>query len=288
MKLTKTIYSDIANFLSSRRENTERRYAYALEHYQEWGGDFEPRNAGAYLGYMIRAGYAPSTIKANYHALSSVCEYLIAVGSMKINPFSAARRIISFRQNGQVRPTATIDPAIIIPTIDAIPLDRKGVRDRAILAILFGCGLRRAELSALALGDIKVSRNKNLYLNIKNTKGGSDRKQPIPEWASEYLSEKVAARRAENAKPEDPLFSSTYGDRVGLSISNETIYRAFKARFDGAPHAARAAFATQLLDQGFDYNKVADALGHADTQHVRTYDHRERSLETNVGALVTY
>ena len=288
MKLTKSIYSDIANFLSSRRENTERRYAYALEHYQEWGGDFEPRNAGAYLGYMIRAGYAPSTIKANYHALSSICEYLTAIGSMKSNPFKSAMRIMSFRQKRQVRPTATIDPALIIPTIEAIPLDLKGVRDRAMLAILFGCGLRRSELAALKMGDVKLSRQKSLYLDIKNTKGGEDRKQPVPAWVNEFIAEKIASRRKAGAGENDPVFQSTYGDRSGLSISTETIYRAFKARFDGAPHSARSAFATRLLEQGFDYERVADALGHADSQHVRDYDHRERSLETNVGGLITY
>lgn len=288
MRLTKRIYCDIGNFLSARRPSTERRYAYAFEHYKEWGGDFEPRNAAQYLGHLIRSGYSDATVQANYHALSSLCGYLVAIGSISANPFTAAKKIITFHQRRQVRPTATIDPALILPTLNAIPLDMKGVRDRAILAILFGCGLRRGELIALKVGDVMLSRSKSLYLNIRNTKGGSDRKQPIPEWVNEFLSDKVQQRLNEGAKGSESLFSSNYGERDGLNISDSTVYRAFTKRFDGAPHAARSAFATRLLELGYSYEKVADALGHADTQHVRTYDHRERSLETNVGRLVSY
>lgn len=279
--------SALSIFFAGKSPETERRYAYAYNAYLEWGGDDKPSTAARFIGYMYRSGYADLTVQNTQSALSSIYEYLTSIEIIKANPFRAASRVVSWRQKRHVRPTATLDPSKIMPIIEAIPQTSKGLRDRAMLAILFGCGLRRSELVALKLDSVQVSRAKNLYLQINAAKGGKSRKQPLPEWVAEHVSAYTIDRIGKAAEGNDYLFDSRYGDR-SKSATPRTVARVFRRNFDGAPHSARAAFATRLLDLGRSYQEVAEALGHSTTEQVRVYDHRERSVETNVGKFVQY
>lgn len=291
MKLTRKRMDIISAFFATLDPDTERAYARALNNYIEWCGDCSSVSACRYIGYLCNQGYADATIKCTYSALSSIFGVLEDCGEIKKNPFRAARRFKALRQHHQVRPTKTIDSDSIMPIINSVPIDDskgKGYRDRAMFALLFGCGLRRSELQMIKISDIQVDhKSKSLFLFITKTKGGTSRKQPIPEWAIDYISAYITNRSSIAACGNDYLFDSRYGDR-SLPMSTETIYRRFKARFDAAPHAARAAFATKLREMGHDLQSVADALGHKGIDMVRVYDHRERSISSNVGKLVQY
>jgi integrase/recombinase XerD len=287
--MKKKVKLALSAFFAGKDPDTERRYAYAYNQYLEWGGEGTPRDAAAFIGWMYQEGYADLTIQNTCSALSSIYEYLLAVELVKINPFRAASRVVSWRQKRYVRPTATIDPKLILTTIESIKETKKGIKHKAMLAILFGCGLRRSEMQNLKVDDVQLSRKKTLHLVIKNAKGGKTRKQPIPNWAQEYISAYIVDRMSRGVDANDYLFRSNYGEtKKEKPISDRTIARNFRKYFKGAPHSARAAFATQLLDQGYSYQEVAEAVGHSSIEQVKVYDHRERNVDNNVGRLVTY
>jgi integrase/recombinase XerC len=285
--MIKKIENTFSDFFAGKSPHTERRYRRAWADYQEWGGDLDPKAASAFIASLYRREMADASIRSAYAALTSIYQYLAETGHIEGNPFKAAARVISWRQRRPARPTATIDPRAILAVIEGCDSTARGLRCRAMLSILFGCGLRRSELCRLKISDVQVSRKKTLHLLIRQTKGGKQRQQPIPAWVEEHVSAYIVDRIGKAAEGNDYLFDSRYGERSG-PVSGRTVAREFRKHFDGAPHAARAAFATRLLDQGFSYEQVADALGHGSTHQVRVYDHRERSVDTNCGKLVEY
>ena len=173
--------------------------------------------------------------------------------------------------------------ALIAATGDDVPL---GVRDRAMLEILYGAGLRVSELVELVLG--AVDRRAGLLRVLG--KGNKERLIPIGEVALEALDvyleegrprlERAAARRS------DVVFLS----RRGGAMTRQNFFYRLKAiaRRAGipservSPHVLRHAFATDLLEGGADLRAVQSMLGHSDLATTQIYTHvsRKRLRET--------
>jgi integrase len=291
----------IERYLEFRRPNTQKVYRRALSDLMTFLGDRSDLNitTEAAMRFLaaLRNKIAPdgertadATLRLKYFALRSVYQHLVDLGLLERNPWTIAGKLISGRQQTQKRPTKLIpfnkvEELLSIPNIRT----RAGVRDRAMFALLFGCGLRRSELVALNVGDVLVSARGTLYLNIRHTKAGKRRRQPLPRWAGEAFSMLVSQRKSEGGIEEDPLFPFYYQTgKIRGRLSVETVYRLFRDHcrqlgIKAAPHSARATAATKLLDQGYNDRDVALFLGHATSAMVQTYDKRRREIEENPG-----
>ena len=135
----------------------------------------------------------------------------------------------------------------------------KKLGDRAMLATLYGAGLRVSEVASLKVGDIDRGRK---LIHVRAGKGNKDRQVMLSEALREVL---VAWWRWR--KPTDWLFP---GEKPGRPVSRETVFRACKeaARLAGIaksvhPHSLRHAFATHLLDDGVSLIVIQALLGHA-------------------------
>jgi integrase/recombinase XerD len=211
------------------------------------------------------------------------------------NPFSQAARFLSARRRQQVRPTKRVSVEDVRKLLNAKP--KRGFRtkrDRAMMAVMFGCGLRRSELARLVLSDIQTSQDGILFLRLRDTKAGVEQEQPVPNWTWELLTAYIAERSGQGSAGSDPMF----GVRIksgwrAMSVSN--IYKMFVGycRDLGlepgtAPHAARATAATQLLISGEPQDSVQRFLRHKTPQMVAAYDKRRVSLAQNPGRKLAY
>jgi len=296
----------IDRFLKFRRPNTKRTYRRALSDLLEWLNcktqrainaqlsKLTPQRAAAFLSELkekvLKDGTQMShaTLRLKLNALRSMFGHLVALEELDRNPWLAVKDLINTRQAVQKRPTAKI-PASKVNEVLSLPNIRRkeGVRDRALLAVMFGGGLRRSEVLSLKVGSVMVTPQGTLYLSLTHTKSGKAREAPLPKWAAEHFSLLVSQRKAEGATEKDFLFPFYYRDgRWRGCMGAKTLYRTFcfyctMAGLKAAPHAARAAFATRLKEQGFEDRAVADALGHSTTHMVQVYDKRGRGAEEN-------
>ena len=148
----------------------------------------------------------------------------------------------------------------------------QGLRDVAILTILYGCGLRISEALSLNIGDI----NHNDFLKIRG-KGNKERLVPI----LPIVKDKIAAYLKAcpyNQQPGDALFLGARGERISPRIVQRTLekIRSYLGLPDTlTPHALRHSFATHLLAQGTDLRSIQELLGHASLSTTQRYTNVE-------------
>lgn len=148
-----------------------------------------------------------------------------------------------------------------------------GRRDRAVLEVLYGCGLRRGECLRLDLVDLDLGQQLVL---VRNGKGKKDRLLPLTGQAVKALDLYLQESRPELLEDlrEDALFLSKYGRRMGRTCLYLLLAKhARAARLRGAiyPHALRHSYATHLLKGRASVRHVQELLGHQSLQSTAVY-----------------
>lgn len=147
---------------------------------------------------------------------------------------------------------------------------RKGARDRAILELLYACGLRVSELCSLRLLDVD-----DHFIRIKG-KGGKERMVPIGSKAIEAIDYYLSFRDGEGADREDALFLGKRNRTIDrLTVWKLVKYYAKRAQITKtiSPHTFRHTFATHLLDNDADLRVIQELLGHATISSTDRYTH---------------
>jgi integrase/recombinase XerC len=150
-------------------------------------------------------------------------------------------------------------------------------RDQAVLELLYGCGLRVAELCGLDVGDVDLDSKTVTVLG----KGDRQRMVPMHETCTNALVKWLSGPRRVLAGPETPpeaIFLNRRGRRLGTRDVRRILDRLSADPVH--PHALRHTFATHLLDGGADLRIVQELLGHASLQTTQVYTHvsKERLL----------
>lgn len=162
----------------------------------------------------------------------------------------------------------------------------QGLRDRAMLELLYACGLRVSELVELKVFALSLSEG---VLKVMG-KGARERLVPLGEVAADWLRRYLAEARPDilGVRQSDALFVT----RMGSAMSRQMFWRLIKqygqrAGIDPArisPHTLRHAFATHLLNHGADLRVVQLLLGHADISTTQIYTHVARERLKNLHA----
>jgi integrase/recombinase XerD len=150
------------------------------------------------------------------------------------------------------------------------------VRDRALLELLYGCGLRVSEVTGLRLEQVDLQVG---YLTVLG-KGGKERVVPIGRAAREALGVYLADERERLVRGRNVPW--VFVRPKGLPISRQAVWKLIKRRAAAAglrqrvsPHTLRHSFATDLLHGGADLRVVQTLLGHADVGTTQIYTHVE-------------
>ena len=276
-----------ALFLRGQRglaENTLRIYLADLASFRRYL-DLEDLNLGdmdrpmlrGYLAWLATAakdgsnGYARVSIARKLTALRSFYRFLVQECLFRSTPVPSGR---SFRLKVQKPLPGFLGSREVGRLLEA-PRDTTvlGIRDRAILDVLYSCGVRLAEIQGLNLADIRLSRREMLVRG----KGSKERwvvfGRPTETALARYLEE---ARPLLATGPDPALFLNRYGVRLSRR-SFEKLVRGYAARAgtrDGVhPHTLRHSFATHMLEGGADLRVIQELLGHSSPTTTQVYTH---------------
>lgn len=255
-----------------------------------------PNTVGSYChdveAFLNSKGAVPSSVTS-----SDIESYL---GSIKVSKRSSARILSALRsffdwcvQEGQTKdnPAALVDspklgkylPAVLsVDEVSAImdSVDLKapaGKRDRAILEVLYGCGLRVSEAASLRISKINFEDG---FVDVIG-KGDKQRLVPLGEMAADAIRAYLEDRPLPYSRAqEDILFLNKFGKPLSrVSIFNMVKKQAMIAGIhkEISPHTFRHSFATHLIENGADLRIVQEMLGHESILTTEIYTHIDSS-----------
>lgn len=246
----------------------------------------------AWRAQLEQRGLAGATIRRKLAALASLFDHLLESNAVAGgNPVHGVKRPRIESNEGKT-PALGDDQAKAL--LDAPPADScKGLRDRAILAVLLYHGLRREECAQLQLSDLQERRGIK-HLRVLG-KGGKIRWIPLHPVAAARLHDYQEADADREPGP-GPLFRSLRGRSAGAGITANGVYQlvGYWAKVAGIAieglgvHGLRATAATNALEHGADIAKVQAWLGHANISTTRLYDRRGDRAEDSPTNKVRY
>ena len=267
---------------------TRRSYASDLQQLLEWLAEREQtvadlgrRQVRAFSADLGRRGYAPATLARKLSTLRGFTRHLTERGVLAADPARSLPGPRRRRRLPRVLSLSEVD-ALVSATDGTDPL---ALRDRVVLELLYGCGLRSMELVALRLGDVQAAQ---AQLVVRG-KGGKMRIVPLGDEAAaalrRYLErgrgelERRAAaaerRRGRRPRREAPLLLSRRGRALLTSDIRRLVVKYSRlAGIDPAsPHMLRHAYATHMLERGADLRAIQELLGHASVSTTQVYTH---------------
>lgn len=221
---------------------------------------------------MASGRYTANSVHVLLRAVRRFYDYLDRAGKVLVNPTLGMR----FPKLEDRLPRVVLSPGEMRRLLNAPDTSRlDGIRDKAMLELLYSAGLRLAEFCALTVYDVDVHGG---YVRVNCGKGAKDRVVPMGHKATQYVKEylrHVRGRLAEKRRDERALFVGVRGGRINPLIV-ERLIRDY-ARTAGlskrvTPHTFRHTCATHLLADGADVAHVQRLLGHAciDTTQIYT------------------
>ncbi len=231
-----------------------------------------------------------STLARKLSSLRSFAEFLRREGTLPDNQAALVRRPRQRVRLPVALPVEDITPMIDGPGHADGPL---GLRDVALLEVLYGAGLRVSECAGLDLDHLAWAGD-DLSLRVVGGKGGKDRIVPLGRTGALALRAWLAVRDDLSAKPGDaaprtrkpqPVFLSRRGARISVRTIRELVYRrclATGARARVGPHGLRHSFATHLLESGCDLRSIQRMLGHASLSTTQRYTHLDLGHLTDI------
>ena len=196
-------------------------------------------------------------------SLNSFFDYLVSEGERKDNPSSA----VDSPKLGKYLPVV-----LSVEEVRAILKAAPNERDRAILEVLYGCGLRVSEVCSLKISEVYL---KDMFVKVMG-KGSKERLVPMAPSTASAIIDYLSVRPESDAGCEDVLFLN----RFGRALSRVAVFKMVKsvalvAGVDKnlSPHTFRHSFATHLIENGADLRVVQEMLGHESILTTEIYTH---------------
>ncbi len=231
-------------------------YSYYVRRYLEWRGTLNARSALRFLARLRREGYSNRSLNLVVQALRAYFRFEGAdEEAEKLKPPKVPRSLPKALTREEVK-----------RLLSAIPPTKK--RDRLIVLLLYGAGLRVSELCNLKRSDVDLERN---LIVVRGGKGAKDRVVPIPAFLSDAIRDYLGTRKDESEylivedrrKRKDRLSPKTvwhllkkYGEKAGVEVT---------------PHRLRHSFATHMLERGVDIRAIQELLGHSNLSTTQIY-----------------
>ncbi|MDF1542560.1 MAG: site-specific tyrosine recombinase XerD [Anaerosomatales bacterium] len=244
-------------------------------------------DVGAFVFALQQRGLAPASVERSLAAVKSFHKFLVREGLAEDHP---AGRVPLPKKPSRLPDVVSIED---IERLLSQPFaeDPAGMRDRAILETLYGCGLRVSELTGLDLLDLDLNEG---MLRVRG-KGDKDRVVPVAGVAEALLDDylrhgrpHLKATRSRGGTDPSAVFVNVRGGRLTRQAVFGIVKRyGGRVGLDIHPHTLRHSFATHLLEGGADLRALQEMLGHADISTTQVYTHvgvahlREEYLSTH-------
>jgi integrase/recombinase XerD len=232
--------------------------------------DVEPDDIVTFLAVLRRSGLASATIARRVSAVRSLYRFLVRNGRLSRDPAepveapSAVRRL--------PRALSRQHAAALVEAPDTSRLD--GLRDRALLELLYATGMRASECLGLRLEDLNLTAGYLVCTGKRHRQRLVPIGGPAVQWLRTYLT--IVRPRWTGRRDAGAVFVN----RSGGALSRQSLWTivrraAARAGLRGAtfPHALRHSFASHLLEGGADLRSVQAMLGHADISTTQIYTH---------------
>jgi integrase/recombinase XerD len=265
--------------------NSVQAYARDLREFQQHCRDNSvepagvgPRDISGYLEEMARRGMAVASQRRHLASIRGMMREMVEQGIIERDPLSA----IKLRPHPRPLPRTLgkRDLEMLLAAIDTATV--RGKRDRAMLEMAYGCGLRVSELVGLRAAQVSIAEKVIIVIG----KGGKERVVPIGSAAVRALKDYLGARekerreKAPGARPSAMLFTT----RLGRAMTRQGFFKALKGWAATeprlawiSPHTLRHCFATHLLEGGADLRAVQEMLGHSDISTTQIYTHLSKT-----------
>lgn len=224
-------------------------------------------NVLTYLISLQDNGKAASTVSRALASLKSFYMYLVGSGSAVTDPTNNLEAPKVEKKLPQILTDAEIDVLLCAPSLT----DNKGIRDKAMLELMYATGIRASELINLNLNDINLAMS---FIRCHGSK--KDRIIPIGHAANEALEMYISKVRGAMIRrmDEQALFVNINGER----LTRQGFWKIIKhygevAQIDSeiTPHTLRHSFAAHLVQNGADLNSIKEMMGHADIASTQVY-----------------
>lgn len=265
--------------LTAASDNTVVAYRRDVEAFITWAerlgltgpGEVERKALRRYLAYLNSRSYAKRTIARKASALRRWFGWLRRTGAIDQDPSvglsapSGDGRLPRVLKDDEL--DALLDRPVAVAAADDPAI--RG-RDQAVLELLYGSGLRVAELCGLRPEDLDLERG---LVRVWG-KGAKQRQVPMSEPAIDAVREWLERSR-EHLSTNETTADAVFLNRRGRRLTPRDVRRLLDHRAVAPthPHALRHTFATHLLDGGADLRAVQELLGHADLSTTQLYTH---------------
>jgi integrase/recombinase XerD len=231
----------------------------------------------AFIAHLQATGLAPASVERKVAAIKSFHKFLVREGVTTNHPTAGLPLPKKPQRLPEVLSIADVERLLE----QRFPDGPVGYRDRALLEVLYGCGVRVSELAGMDLLDVELDEG---FVRVFG-KGSKERVVPIAGAASSALGEYLLHGRPylrphDKAKNQDPsaVFLSVRGRRLARQTVFEIVRRyGSNVGIDLHPHTLRHSFATHMLEGGADLRALQEMLGHADISTTQVYTHVDRT-----------
>lgn len=229
----------------------------------------------AYEADLVDRGYATSSVDRRVSVIKGFHRFLVREGYARRNPTDTLQLPKPPERLPDVLSASQVGAMLAACTGDGPP----EMRNRAILEVLYGCGLRVSECTGLDLGDCIIEEG---YLRVVG-KGGKERISPISGAALEALGAYLERARPALAKPYAKPTAAVFLNVRGGRLTRQSVHAivADAGRLVGVdnlhPHTLRHSFATHMLEGGADLRVIQEILGHSDISTTQVYTHVSRT-----------
>ena len=274
-------FGDFLSLEQGASRRTHEAYARDVTRFVSWAlgrnamtpAALTPRLLRDYVFFLKDLGLAPASIRRNVSALRSWIKFLVAEGLVTVDPSERLETPKRWRTLPEVLTVAEVTALLAAPTHD----DDLYYRDKAMLELAYGAGLRVSEWISVTVKDVLMSEGLVRVFG----KGEKERLVPIGRSAvgavSLYLRE--LRPRLEKGAGKGVLLLNARGtpmSRMGAwKLLRKYVERAGLKKAV-SPHTLRHSFATHLLEGGADLRAVQEMLGHADIGTTQIYTHVDR------------
>ncbi|WP_105902985.1 tyrosine recombinase XerC [Vibrio gangliei] len=249
--------------------NYQRQLSIMAEQLHQLGIQHWQQVDAAWVRQLIakanREGLKPSSIGTRLSSLRSFFDYLISIDELSANP---AKGVAAPKKKRPLPKNLDIDEVgQLLEVNDDDPL---AIRDRAMMELMYGAGLRLAELVSIDVNHVQVSSGEIRVIG----KGNKERKAPFSGQAKEWLARWLTVRATLASETESALFVSKRGSRIShRNVQKRMEEWGIKQGVSShiSPHKLRHSFATHMLESSQNLRAVQELLGHENISTTQIY-----------------